>query len=173
MRLLHLADLHLGFRQYQRLTPGGINQREADVARTFETAIDRAIEVAPEVVVIAGDVFHSVRPSNPAILHSFIHFARLMNALPKTRVVMVAGNHDMPRSAETGCILQLFSRLGMDVVDREPQRISIPEYDLSILAVPHMANRPELEPDPAFSHNVLVMHAEIEGMIPLAGATAE
>jgi len=172
LRLLHLADLHLGFRQYQRLTPGGINQREADVARTFETAIDRAIEVAPEVIVIAGDVFHSVRPSNPAILHSFIHFARLMHALPKTRVVMVAGNHDMPRSAETGCILQLFSRLGIDVVEREAQRIAIPEYDLSILAVPH-STAPTLEPDPAFRHNVLVMHAEIEGMIPMAGATAE
>jgi hypothetical protein len=172
LRLLHLADLHLGFRQYQRLTPGGINQREADVARTFETAIDRAIETAPEVIVIAGDVFHSVRPSNPAILHSFIHFARLMQALPKTRVVMVAGNHDLPRSSETGCILQLFSRLGMDVVDREAQRISIPEYDLSVLAVPH-STAPTLDPDPAFSHNVLVMHAEIEGMIPMAGATAE
>ena len=34
MRLVHLSDLHLGYRQYQRLTPGGINQREADVAAT-------------------------------------------------------------------------------------------------------------------------------------------
>jgi hypothetical protein len=33
LRLVHLADLHLGYRQYQRLTPRGINQREADVAQ--------------------------------------------------------------------------------------------------------------------------------------------
>ena len=32
MRLIHISDLHLGFRRYQRLTPTGINQREADVA---------------------------------------------------------------------------------------------------------------------------------------------
>ena len=83
MRLVHLADLHLGFRQYQRLTPGGINQREADVARTFEAAIDRIIELAPEVVLFAGDIFHSVRPSNPAILHAFIHFSRLAQQLPQ------------------------------------------------------------------------------------------
>ena len=43
MRLVHLSDLHLGYRQYQRLTPGGVNQREADVAATFRTAIDRVI----------------------------------------------------------------------------------------------------------------------------------
>jgi DNA repair exonuclease SbcCD nuclease subunit len=174
VRLVHLADLHLGFRQYQRLTPGGINQREADVARTFERAIDRVIELAPEVVVIAGDIFHSVRPSNPAILHAFIQFSRLMQALPNSRVVMIAGNHDMPRSAETGCILQLFSRLGISVVDREPQRLSFPELNLSVLAVPHNAAAlPKLDPDPAFTHNVLLLHGEIEGVLPSAGASPE
>ena len=39
MRLVHLSDLHLGYRQYQRLTPGGVNQREADVATTFRTLV--------------------------------------------------------------------------------------------------------------------------------------
>ena len=50
MRLVHLSDLHLGFRQYQRLTPRGINQREADVAQSFTRAIDKIIELAPEIV---------------------------------------------------------------------------------------------------------------------------
>ena len=177
MRLVHLADLHLGYRQYQRLTPGGINQREADVARTFEQTIDRVIELAPEIVVIAGDVFHSVRPSNPAILHAVIHFSRLRAHLPKSRIVMIAGNHDIPRAAETGSILQLYSRLssiGIDVADREPRRISIPEYDLSVLAVPDLPGpRPRFDPDPAFTHNVLLVHGEIEGVLPMTGATPE
>lgn len=174
MRIVHLADLHLGFRQYQRLTPGGINQREADVARTFESAIDRVIELAPEVVLLAGDIFHAVRPSNPAILHAFIHFSRLMEQLPKSRVVMVAGNHDTPRSAETGSILQLFSRLGVDVVEREPLRIEIPEFDLAVLAVPDAPGMlPKFEPDSRFKHNVLLFHGEVEGVIPVVGATPE
>ena len=67
MRLVHLSDLHLGFRQYQRLTPGGINQREADVARSFQTAIDRTIELRAELVLVGGDVFHNVRPTNPPL----------------------------------------------------------------------------------------------------------
>jgi exonuclease SbcD len=181
LRLVHLADLHLGYRQYQRLTPGGINQREADVARTFELAIDRVIELAPEIVIVAGDVFHSVRPSNPAILHAFIHFSRLVQALPRTRVVIVAGNHDVPRSAETGSILKLFARIGkdfselrIDVVDREPQRIAMPEYDVSVLAVPDVPGpRPVFTIDPGFKYNVLALHGEIEGVLPMTGATPE
>lgn len=174
MRLVHLADLHLGFRQYQRLTPGGINQREADIARTFEAAIDRIIELAPEIILFAGDIFHSVRPSNPAILHAFIHFSRLMQRLPESRVVMVAGNHDTPRSAETGSILQLFSRLGIDVVEREPLRVEIPEHDLAVLCVPDAPGMlPKFEPDPRFRHNVLLFHGEVEGVIPAVGATPE
>src|SRR6185312_12937635 len=124
MRLVHLADIHLGFRQYQRQTPGGINQREHDVALSLKRVIDLVIQLRPEVVLIAGDVFHTVRPTNPAILHAFIQFARLTKELPDTRVVMVAGNHDTPRTSETGCILGLFRPLGISVVDSEPQWIS-------------------------------------------------
>ena len=43
MILAHLADIHLGFRQYHRLNPHGINQREADVANVFRTAVDGVI----------------------------------------------------------------------------------------------------------------------------------
>ncbi len=70
MRLVHIADIHLGFRQYQRQTPTGINQREADVALALQRVIDKIIELKPDLVLIAGDVFHTVRPPNPAILHA-------------------------------------------------------------------------------------------------------
>jgi DNA repair protein SbcD/Mre11 len=167
VRLVHLSDLHLGYRQYQRLTPAGINQREADVARAFRNAIDKTIEIAPDVVVVAGDIFHNVRPTNPAILTAFSQFARLRSSLPGTEVVLVAGNHDTPRTAETGCILKLFDPLGIHVVDAEPQRITFPEQSLSILAVPDSGGRrPALIPDAGYRHNVLLLHGEVEGVIP-------
>ncbi|HEY0778104.1 MAG TPA: DNA repair exonuclease, partial [Gemmatirosa sp.] len=167
MRLVHLADLHLGFRQYQRLTPTGVNQREADVARTFARAIDRTIALAPDLVVIAGDVFHVVRPPNPAILHAFRQFMRLQVALPNTVVVMVAGNHDAPRTAETGSILKLFTECGVRVIDGAAERIALPEFDASVLAVPDVPGhvRPVLAPDPSARYNVLLLHGEVEGML--------
>ena len=175
MRLVHLSDLHLGFRQFQRLTPSGINQREADVAGTFRRAIDRTIGLAPDLVVIAGDVFHNVRPTNPAILQAFQQFSRLCRELPRAAVVMVAGNHDLPRTSETGCILRLFAELGVHVVDAEARRLTFPELDLSVLAVPDVpgVRRPALDPDPAARRNVLLIHGEVEGVIPKEAAPVD
>lgn len=174
MRLVHLSDLHLGYRQFQRQTSAGINQREADVATVFRAAIDKVIEIKPDLVLIAGDVFHNVRPPNPAILLAFTQFSRLVRALPDALIVMVAGNHDAPRSAETVCILRLFLPLGIHVVDAEPRRLTFPERDLAVLAIPYtLAPRPALIPDPAFGRNILVMHSELRGIIPLFSSDSE
>src|SRR6476659_3861244 len=154
MRLVHLADIHLGFRQYQRQTPAGINQREADVATSLRRVIDKVIELKPDVVLVAGDVFHTVRPTNQAILHAFIQFSRLTAALPGTRILMVAGNHDTPRSAETGSILRLFSQLGINVVEGSSNWIRVDELDLAVLAVPDMArDKPRFERDTTAKYN--------------------
>jgi DNA repair protein SbcD/Mre11 len=174
MRLVHLSDIHLGFRQYQRQTPTGINQREADIATSLRRVIDTVIELRPDIVLIAGDVFHTVRPTNPAILHGFLQFSRLKQMLPDATVVMIAGNHDTPRAAETGCILGLFRGLGITVIDGVSRRISIPERDLMILAVPDMAqDKPALEPDLTAKYNVLLLHGEIEGVLPKYGRELE
>jgi DNA repair exonuclease SbcCD nuclease subunit len=168
VRLVHLSDLHLGYRQYQRLTPGGLNQREADVAGTFRTAIDRIISIAPDVVIVAGDVFHSVRPTNAAILHAFNQFVRLTRALPNTDIILIAGNHDTPRSAETGGILQLFAQLGLHVVDRDVKRLAFPARDLSVLCIPDVPGLviPSLMPDANARFNVLAVHGEVPGTLP-------
>ncbi len=170
MRLVHLSDLHLGFRQFQRTTPAGINQREADVAASFTRAVDRIIALAPDVVLIGGDVFHTVRPTNTAILHAFNQFARLVQALPDCKVVIAAGNHDMPRSTETICILRLFAApLGIYVADREAKRFTFDDLGLAVLAVPDLPpGSVELTPDPSFRYNVLVMHGEVQGILPQA-----
>lgn len=174
MRLVHLSDLHLGYRQYQRLTPIGANQREADVAQTFRRVVDRVIAIRPDMVVVAGDVFHSVRPANPAILHAFHQFNRLTDALPGVPIVLVAGNHDLPRASETGCILRLFEQENVHVVDFEARRLAFPDLGVSVLAVPDVpGGRPELSPDPAARHNVLLIHGEVAGIIPKRAAMTD
>lgn len=171
MKIVHVADLHLGFKQYQRQTPNGLNQREADVAVAFRRAITRIIDIKPDLVLIAGDLFHSVRPSNPAILHAFIEFARLVQALPDADVVIIAGNHDASRTSEGG-ILRLFLQLGVRVVDTEAQRISLRDGTVQILAVPRTPNliRPEMVPVEGAKHNILLIHGEVEDVIPAYAA---
>jgi hypothetical protein len=174
MRLVHLSDLHLGFRQYQRLTPGGINQREADVARSFQTAIDQVITLRPDLVLIGGDVFHNVRPTNPAIVHAFLQFSRLRAGLGDVPVVIVAGNHDTPRAAETGSILRLFRELGIHVAYAEPERFYFADRDVAVLAVPDIVGkRPSFTPEPNARYNVLLLHGEVQGMLPAHFASAD
>jgi hypothetical protein len=177
VKLAHIADPHLGIRQYHRQTPSGINQREADVAHAFRVAVDGVIAARPDVVVVAGDLFHSVRPSNAAIVFAFHQFQRLREALPDAPVVLIAGNHDTPRSTETGSILRLFEELGVDVASDEPRRFVYPALELSVLAVPHQAlmgaARPSLRPDGDERRRVLVLHGEIEGVFPFDRSGAE
>lgn len=171
MRLAHLADVHLGFRQYHRLTSGGVNQREADVAGAFRHAVEGVITAKPDVVLIAGDLFNSVRPSNPAILEAFNQFQRLSTGLPDVPIVVLAGNHDAPRSIETGTILRLLAAIpGVHVVVEQMQDLEFPDLDLTLTCVPHEAwkrgARPTVVPRGKARWHVCMTHSELAGMIP-------
>ncbi len=170
MKIAHLADLHLGFRQHHRQTPAGINQREADVASAFRAAVDGVIAARPDAVIIAGDLFHAVRPTNHSIVFAFRQLQRLREALPGAPVVLIAGNHDTPRSSDTGSILRLYEELGVEVATDEARRLKFPALDLSVYAVPHAAmfgpERLLLRRDGPERHQVLVMHGEVEGVFP-------
>lgn len=145
------------------MTPTGINQREADVALSLTRVLDRVIALDPEVIVIAGDVFHSPRPTNSAIVHAFQQFARVTRALPSTEIVMVLGNHDAQKIGATGSVLPLFASLGIHVVDRRAERFRF--GDLSILAVPDVPglDRPAFTPA-TNRYTLAVIHGEVEGM---------
>src|SRR3989475_3504440 len=121
------------------------------------------------LIVVAGDVFHSVRPTNPAILFLFQQLHRLRAGLADTPIVVIAGNHDTPRSVETGTILKLYEALGVHVVADQARRISFPRLDCAVLAGPHQAlmqaERPALRPERGAAHNILVLHGVLEDII--------
>jgi len=169
MKLAHLADLHLGFRQFDRQTSRGINQREWDIAEVFKRAVDDMLEQKPDLIVIAGDIFHSVRPTNAAILFFFRELHRLRTGLPQSPVVAIAGEHDTPRSTETGTILRLYEALGVEIAIEEARRIVLPTLDCAVLTVPQQAlaraDRPALRPEAGGpTINVLVTHGVYGGL---------
>lgn len=172
MKIAHLADLHLGFRAYHRVTPRGVNVREADVADAFRRAVARVVSLRPDVVLVAGDVFHTVRPSNTAIAEAFRQLCVLTEGLPGVPVVMIAGNHDSPRSSDTGNILALFREIeGVTVVADETRPVHLPAVETSVFCVPHNAlavedaATPPMEPDPKARHNVLMLHGTVTGPV--------
>jgi DNA repair exonuclease SbcCD nuclease subunit len=172
--IAHLADLHLGYRAYHRLVPGGdgstprYNARERDVSLAFRAALDRIIELKADMIIVAGDVFHTVRPSNAAIADAFRQFARLHEKLPKAPIIIVAGNHDSPRAIETGSILTLLEEIpNVAVVDREVRVLEYARLDTAIMCVPHNALAGEglgaLEPTTDAGTQILVLHCTVRG----------
>jgi len=109
MKFLHLADTHLGFSAYRKITDDGLNQRELDIYNAFIQCIDYAIRTKPAFVLHAGDLFDSVRPTNRAITVAIQQVLRLsQNKIP---FLVISGNHDSPKLKETGNILKIFDHL--------------------------------------------------------------
>jgi exonuclease SbcD len=168
--LCHLSDVHLGYRRYNKLTKTGLNQREVDVNLAFQEAINRIIALQPDAVVIAGDLFHSVRPSNAVVTFCFRQLRKLARETGSP-VVIVGGNHEAPKRVDTGSVLQLFSEIeGVHVADSGREVFTFPEKGLAITCLPHAAfaelSEAQLRADDRFPHNVLVAHAQVnEGWV--------
>jgi DNA repair protein SbcD/Mre11 len=163
MLIAHLADLHLGYRAYQRLDERGMNQRERDVAEAFDRAVAQMVTAAPELVVVAGDIFHTARPPGAAITEAFRQFSRLRRGLPETPIVVVGGRHDAPRSAAGGTMLRLLGEIpNLHVADERPRVLRLARHDLTVACLPHAALAAgypvPAEPEPRSAVNVLVAH---------------
>ena len=168
MKLVHLSDTHLGFSAYSKLDVAeGINQREADFYRAFQEAIDKTIELKPEVVVHSGDLFDTVRPQNRAIDFALRQLIRLSESGIET--VLVSGNHSTPRLRETGNIFRIFEHLKHVHPVHEPGGKTIVVGDATIYALPHSMNpslaeiTSGLRPSRDTKLGVLVIHAGVVG----------
>lgn len=59
MKILHTADWHIG--QFNGKDIDGVNGRLADILASLDTMIAQAKVIAPDLIVIAGDLYHSER----------------------------------------------------------------------------------------------------------------
>ena len=169
MRVIHIADVHLGYRAYNRINRAGINAREADVFDAFRTTLARTAELQPDLILIAGDLFHAVRPSNMMIQYTFREF-QLLRSKTNAPIVIIGGNHDTPRSADTGCILDLLSTIpDIYVVHGKYDQVKLENLDTSVFCLCHRAvpdiSSLKIEPDPSSKYNVLMVHGTVDGII--------
>ena len=97
MRIALAADFHLDLRQFNR------QQRWQDYVNTFVKITRKVGELAPEVYVIAGDLFERYKP-HPAVIRRFLkEVSRL-----ECPVILIRGNHDSPQI--------FFERFGGDIL---------------------------------------------------------
>lgn len=124
IRLLHAADIHIGMENYGRINPAtGLSTRLEDFCATLDEAVDHAIGESLDLVVLAGDIYKTRDPT-PTHQREFARrVRRLIDA--DIRVVIVAGNHDLPLSTGRASSVDIFRALevpGVTVMRRIGRR---------------------------------------------------
>jgi exonuclease SbcD len=139
IKLLHLADLHIGVENYGRIDPAtGLHTRLQDYLNRLDEAIDLGLQEAVDLVLIAGDVYKNRAP-NPTHQREFarrIHKLRANNV----PVVILTGNHDVSPALGKAHAVAIFDALAIDgvVIADRPRlhQIATRAGMLQLIAVP-------------------------------------
>ena len=173
MKILHVADTHLGYSAYRKVTEDGVNQREKDAYHVFEQFIDYAIKTKPDLIIHAGDLFDSVRPNNRAITFAIKQIIRLSKE--KIPLVIIAGNHEHPKLKETGHIFSIFDHMEhvYPIYNAKYETISfkIKNEKIIVHAIPQCELKTQFEeqlkklkPDNTADYNIFVSHGAVTGI---------
>ncbi len=130
IRLLHLADVHLG-RPFAALGSQGGAQRRA-LEEALERAVDLALADQVHLVLVAGDLFDSPHPAPATVERVVQQFRRLVDrGVP---VAVAAGNHDVGADGRVGAADRL-QALGprLMLFGREVESRVLPDLDLTVV----------------------------------------
>jgi exonuclease SbcD len=164
---VHASDLHLGYAQY------GLEARRQDFDNAFTELVDKTIQLKPDFMVIAGDLFHHSRPSNTTLENAICNFRRLRDAaIP---VLTVDGSHDTAPNTITGTILTPLDSAGLIIhLPRHLGACWRKEGTCYVYGIPNFRSRrrtdeglPEFlrvnppKPDPSMG-NIFVFHGAVD-----------
>ena len=166
MKILHFSDTHLGYNELDKTHTNRMNIREQDFYDSFIYVIDKILEIKPDVVVHAGDFFHRPSPPNRPITVALQQLTRLSDAdIP---IVIIAGNHETPRSIYTAPILKAFNTIP-NVYAIFGQEYETHEFgELVVHGLPHVNNPKALEAEldkikPVKNKfNIIMMHTAFD-----------
>jgi exonuclease SbcD len=112
IRLLHLADTHLGVESYGRLDPAtGLSSRLGDFLSVLDQLVDYAVTKRVDLVVFAGDAYKTRDPS-PTHQREFARRIRRL-CLAGIPCFLLVGNHDLPNAQSRAHTTEIFDTLGV------------------------------------------------------------
>lgn len=165
MRFFHAADIHLGASP-DAGHPWGARRKE-EIWESFRRLIARAKEEKPELLLIAGDLFH-----RQPLLRELKEVNYLFSTLTETKVVLIAGNHDYRKH---GSFYEGF-RWCPNVAclgDAACQRVVFPELHTAVYGLSYHSREIRerlydgLEPEEDGMFSILLAHGGDEKHIPI------
>jgi DNA repair protein SbcD/Mre11 len=133
LKFMHIADLHLGKRQYN------IPQRYYDYFRAFKTVLNKAIDQAVDFILISGDMIDSDERVSPTVLREIILSIKAFQVQSQSKLereiplICIEGNHENPFFTDHTW-LRLLADLGLIILlsgtyDNKNNSITFEEYD--------------------------------------------
>jgi DNA repair exonuclease SbcCD nuclease subunit len=137
----------LGYEAYPALATSGNNQRGEDIARAFRNVVIDIEAYDPDFVIHGGDLGEKPKIEVRYMRLAQKMFARMTKRRDGSRrpVILIAGNHDLPRSRKEDCWLDMLDQLehvyvvchSYEVIDLGSKGYG-PELDnVMVHAVPH------------------------------------
>jgi DNA repair exonuclease SbcCD nuclease subunit len=172
----HISDIHLGYSQFN------LQEREEDVYEVFEEVIDKSISEHADIVILAGDIFHTPRPSGSSII-------KLANELKKLKeksipVFFVLGEHDINRMQDVPVPFVFHNlRLATRIKENQPirhknitifgfdkeRKSNIPNLLEQFKVTQELAEREKKDAKVANNKNILVLHQGLTDFNKFAG----
>ncbi len=166
MKLLHIADIHLGIKAL------GFGDRADDLRCRIQTAFENSLQIAAErtcdVVLVAGDLFDSNRVGQRTLHAATSALQDLLAAAPQTHIFLIPGNHDCLGDDSIYHAAE-FSQLGDRFhlfTDPQGETVYLDHLDTAIHGVPFVCDFKQLDiqplamlsPHPQAALNIAMLH---------------
>lgn len=129
IKIAHLADTHLGYRQY------GLQEREDDFYDSFINIVDEIIERKVDYVIHSGDLFDQPKPPIKALLVAQECFNKLMDN--DIEVYVIAGNHDILQKRNTSLPQELYENEYFHILSTKENHFILKE-DIYLTGIPYL-----------------------------------
>jgi len=164
IKMLHLADLHIGVENYGRLdSKTGLHTRLLDYLARLDEIVALSQTEKVDLVVIAGDIYKSRSP-NPTHQREFAQRVKQWRAAG-VAVVLLTGNHDLSPAAGRASSIEIFRALeveGVTIADRAKWHlIETRAGKVQIIAIPWITRHSLLTKDEMLRSSFSEIDAEL------------
>ncbi|MBR0472001.1 MAG: DNA repair exonuclease [Methanosphaera sp.] len=164
VKIAHLADTHLGYRQY------GIQEREDDFYDAFKNVVDDIIEKDVDYVIHCGDLFEQPKPPIKALLVAQECFNKLMEN--NIEVYVIAGNHDILQRRKTSLPQELFENDNFHIISTKNNHHILKE-DIYLTGLPYLQKVHEAQVKDMLDELVLETREHKHSILMLHGGVSK
>ncbi|MDR1345428.1 MAG: exonuclease subunit SbcD [Bacteroidales bacterium] len=128
MKIIHTSDWHIGhfFQNWDR---------KEEFSFFFEQLHHIITEEKPDVLIVAGDIFHNSNPAAESVTFYYQELMSLKQLAPNLQIIIVAGNHDSPSRLQAPAVI--LHNFNIHIVGMVPKQKGEVEWEKMLFPLYH------------------------------------